>query len=147
MINDDFNFMFDDSEFPVSIEEFAAYLDGNLSDDEMQRVSSVIEKDEEMQGVMDGMEQSEQTLAEYGQDDMQVPEELEDMNFFIPESIDTIVAEDYYGNDSFEIPQIEEYNHSEEFYSDVDHNEINNIDETFDPDSDTSINYGEHLDL
>lgn len=39
MIHDDFNFSFDSSDFPVSIEEFAAYMDGNLSDDEMQRVS------------------------------------------------------------------------------------------------------------
>lgn len=84
MINDDFNFTFDDSEFPVSIEEFAAYLDGNLSDDEMQRVSSVIENDEEMQGVMDGMEQTELTLAEYEQEDMQVPEEIKKDFFSLP---------------------------------------------------------------
>lgn len=84
MIKDDFNFTFDDSEFPVSIEEFAAYLDGNLSDDEMQRVSSVIENDEEMQGVMDGMEQTEITLAEYGQEDMQVPEEIKKDFFSLP---------------------------------------------------------------
>lgn len=66
MIHDDFNFSFESSDFPVSIEEFAAYMDGNLSDDEMQRVSSVIDNDEMMQGVMDSMEQSELTLAEYG---------------------------------------------------------------------------------
>ena len=57
MINDDFNFSFDSSDFPVSIEEFAAYMDRNLSDDEMQRVSSVIDNDEMMQGVMVSMEQ------------------------------------------------------------------------------------------
>ena len=57
MINDDFDFTFDSSDFPVSIEEFAAYLDGNLSDDEMQRIDSVIENDESMQGVMENKEQ------------------------------------------------------------------------------------------
>ena len=84
MINDDFNFSFDSSDFPVSIEEFAAYMDRNLSDDEMQRVSSVIDNDEMMQGVMDSMEQSELTLAEYGQEDMQLPEELCREMFHIP---------------------------------------------------------------
>ena len=51
MIQDDFNFTLDSSDFPVSNEEFAAYLDGNLSDDEMQRVSSVIDNDEMMQSM------------------------------------------------------------------------------------------------
>ena len=86
MINDDFDFTFDSSDFPVSIEEFAAYLDGNLSDDEMQRIDSVIENDESMQGVMDSMEQSELTLAEYGQEDMQLPEEIADGEFDVPET-------------------------------------------------------------
>ena len=43
--------MHKDFEPPISIEEFAAYLDGNLSDDEMQRVSSEIENDEAMQDI------------------------------------------------------------------------------------------------
>ena len=86
MIQDDFNFTLDSSDFPVSIEEFAAYLDGNLSDDEMQRVSSVIDNDEMMQGVMDSMEQSELTLAEYGQEDMQLPEKIADGEFDVPET-------------------------------------------------------------
>lgn len=86
MIQDDFNFTLDSSDYPVSIEEFAAYMDGNLSDDEMQRVSSVIDNDEMMQGVMDSMEQSEMTLAEYGQEDMQLPEEIADGEFDVPET-------------------------------------------------------------
>ena len=86
MIHDDFNFSFDSSAFPVSIEEFAAYMDGNLSEDEMQRISSVIENDETMQDVMDSMEQSELTLAEYGQEDMQLPEEIADGEFDVPET-------------------------------------------------------------
>ena len=86
MIQDDFNFTLDSSDFPVSIEKFAAYMDGNLSDDEMQRVESVIEEDETMQDVMDSMEQSELTLAEYGQEDMQLPEEIADDEFDVPET-------------------------------------------------------------
>ena len=86
MINDDFDFTLDSSDFPVSIEEFSAYMDGNLSDDEMQRISSVIENDESMQGVIDCMEQSELTLAEYGQEEMQLPEEIADGEFDVPET-------------------------------------------------------------
>lgn len=85
MIHDDFNFNFDASDFPVSIEEFAAYMDGNLSDDEMQRVSSVIEHDDMMQDVMDSMEQSELTLSEYTPDDLQLPEEITGGGFEMPE--------------------------------------------------------------
>ena len=70
----------------MSIEELAASMDGNLSDDEMQRVSSVIDNDEMMQGVMDSMEQSELTLAEYGQEDMQLPEKIADGEFDVPET-------------------------------------------------------------
>ena len=84
MITDDFDFTLDSSDFPVSIEEFSAYMDGNLSDDEMQRISSVIEYDDTMQGVMDSMEQSELTLAEYGQEDLQLPEELCREMFHMP---------------------------------------------------------------
>ena len=84
MIHDDFNFNFDASDFPVSIEEFAAYMDGNLSDDEMQRVSSVIEHDDMMQDVMDSMEQSELTLSEYTPDDLQMPDDLCGDLFSIP---------------------------------------------------------------
>lgn len=85
MINDDFDFTLDCSDFPVSIEEFAAYLDGNLSDKEMERISSVVENDEVMQDVMDEMELSELTLAEYGQEDLQLPEEIAGNDFDVPE--------------------------------------------------------------
>ena len=100
MINDDFNFTFDGSDFPVSIEKFAAYLDGNLSDDEMQRVESVIDHDETMQDVMECMEQSEQTLTEYGQEDMQLPEEIYGDFFTIPK-ITKDVHEHIHNHDRF----------------------------------------------
>lgn len=149
MINDDFDFTFDSSDFPVSIEEFAAYMDGNLSDDEMQRIGSVIENDESMQGVIDSMEQSELTLAEYGQEDMQLPEGLGEMDFFIPETdpINALAIEDYCDTNSFELPPIEEHNFAEESHSDIDYNEIVNDEEIFDADSNNGVNYDEYNDL
>lgn len=84
MINDDFDFTLDSSDFPLSIEEFAAYMDGNLTDDETQRVASIIENNEGMQDIMDNMEQSEQALIEYEQKDMQLPEDIVGDTFPIP---------------------------------------------------------------
>ena len=149
MINDDFDFTLDSSDFSVSIEEFAAYIDGNLSDDEMQRIGSVIENDESMQGVMDSMEQSELTLAEYGQEDMQLPEVLEEMDFFIPETdpINALAVDDYYDTNSFERPPIEGQHFIEETHSDIDHNEINHDEEIFDADSNNGVDYDEYNDL
>ena len=57
--------MYKDFVPPVSIEEFAAYLDGNLSDDEMQRVSSVIENDEAMQDIAVNNLSIEDALSHY----------------------------------------------------------------------------------
>ena len=85
MIHDDFNFTFDGSDFPVSIEEFAAYIDDNLLDNEMLRIGSVIENDEAMQDVMDSVEQSELTLAEYTPDDLHLPEEIVDGELDLPD--------------------------------------------------------------
>lgn len=81
---DDFNFTLDNSDFSVSIEKFAAYLDGNLSESEMDKVGSMIENDEAMQDVMAHLEQSELTFTEYEQENIQLPEELLDTNFEIP---------------------------------------------------------------
>ena len=102
MINDDFNFTLDSSDFPVSIEEFAAYLDGNLTDDDMQRVGTVIEHNDTMQDVMDSMELSELTLEEYEQEDIQLPEEIADNEFMILE-----IAAPSFGDASFFYPAAE----------------------------------------
>ena len=85
MIQDDFNFTLDSSDFPVSIEEFAAYLDGNLMDDDMQRVSSVIENDEAMQDVVGQNVIVENLQEAYYSDDYILPLELESLDFNIPD--------------------------------------------------------------
>ncbi len=69
---------------PVSIEEFAAYLDGNLSDDEMQRVSSVIENDEAMQDIVDQNGLVEDLQEIYNTDDYILPIELGNLDLDIP---------------------------------------------------------------
>lgn len=92
MINVILNFDFDNTEFPMSVEEFAAFMDGNLPDEDMQRLSSVIEQDESMQGVMDAFEETELTLADYGDENLQLPEELAEENFGIPDTDDHLIG-------------------------------------------------------
>ena len=70
---------------PISIEEFAAYLDGNLSDDEMQRVSSVIENDEAMQDIADNNQSIEDLLSNCESSEFILPDELTSLDFDIPQ--------------------------------------------------------------
>ncbi len=151
MIHDDFNFNFDASDFPVSIEEFAAYMDGNLSDDEMQRVSSVIEHDDMMQDVMDSMEQSELTLSEYTPDDLQLPEEITGGGFEMPEIAESpaFIDPDFYINPMthvaacaampLSLSSIGDFFHLndevEEVENTIDNMEDTTIEETFNSDS------------
>ena len=74
---------------PVSIEEFAAYLDGNLSDDEMQRVSSVIENDEAMQDIAVNNLSIEDALPHCESSEFTLPDELTSLDFEIPQFDDS----------------------------------------------------------
>ena len=74
---------------PISIEEFAAYLDGNLSDDEMQRVTSVIENDEAMQDIAVNNLSIEDALSHYESSEFTLPDELTSLDFEIPQFDDS----------------------------------------------------------
>lgn len=75
---------------PLSIEEFAAYLDGNLSDDEMQRVSSVIENDAAMQDIAVNNLSIEDALSNYEPSELILPDELTSLDFEIPQFDDSM---------------------------------------------------------
>ena len=75
---------------PISIEEFAAYLDGNLSDDEMQRVSSVIENDEAMQDIAVNNLSIEDALSHCESSEFKLPDELMSLDFEIPQFDDSM---------------------------------------------------------
>lgn len=75
---------------PISIEEFAAYLDGNLSDDEMQRVSSVIENDEAMQDIAVNNLSIEDALSHCESSEFILPDELTSLDFEIPQFDDSM---------------------------------------------------------
>ena len=82
--------MYKDFVPPVSIEEFAAYLDGNLSDDEMQKVSSVIENDDAMQDIAVNNQSVEDALSYYEPSELVLPNELTSLNFEIPQFDDSM---------------------------------------------------------
>ena len=73
---------------PVSIEEFAAYLDGNLTEDGMNEVASAIQSDGFLQNILSTGNMVDETLSTYDNWNQIVPDDV-----FI---------------DSFEIPNIEE---------------------------------------
>lgn len=68
----------------VSIEKFAAYLDGNLPEDEMLQISSLIKNDEMFKSIFDISEQIDMSLEEYSSNGLQVPEEIVSMDFDLP---------------------------------------------------------------
>ena len=80
--------MYKDFVPPVSIEEFAAYLDGNLTEDGMNEVASAIHNDDSMQDILSTGHMVDETLSTY-----------EDWNQIVPEDISI---------DNYEIPNIEE---------------------------------------
>lgn len=83
----------------ISIEKFAAYLDGNLMPDEMEIISSKVNDDEMMQDILSASKQVEETIEGYTSDDLILPEELNSDNFEIPslveESFPNIASGDY----------------------------------------------------
>ena len=85
MIHDDVSFTLDSSDFPVGIEEFAAYIDGNLTDDDKQRVGTVIDESKDMQEIIDSCNSIDE-LYDYNEfvGDTIIPNEIERMEFDIP---------------------------------------------------------------
>ena len=72
---------------PVSIEEFAAYLDGNLTEEGMDEVASAIHADDSLQDILSSGYMVDETLSTY-----------DDWNQIVPDDIFT---------DSFDIPNVE----------------------------------------
>ena len=74
--------------FP-SIEQFAAYLDGNLSQSEMQQFSQLAEQDSVLHQLLDASSVIDDTLAGFTDSDLQLPPEIVSSDFELP----TIPAE------------------------------------------------------
>lgn len=75
---------------PISIEKFAAYLDGNLSQEEMGTISSLANDDDSIKQLLDANSDIEETLSSYKSEDLILPKDIESMSFEIPQIRDNI---------------------------------------------------------
>ena len=67
-----------------SIEQFAAFLDGNLSQNEMQQFSQLAEHNNTMNQLLDASDVIDDTMVGFTEADLQLPHELIGSNFEIP---------------------------------------------------------------
>lgn len=76
----------------ITMEQFAAFLDGNLTEEDMQSVSAAIDGDERLTSVLHSAMDCDDTLESYTSEDMQLPEALLDPDFDLP--VITTVVDD-----------------------------------------------------
>lgn len=100
----------------ISIEKFAAFLDGNLPQDEMQNISSTIENDEDLKAILDTSNMIDTTLENDVSDDVQIPDEIANQEFDLPNLTENTVDFDTFHID--DTPAISTYA-DDSFYSDT----------------------------
>ena len=87
-----------------SIEKFAAYLDGNLSNDEMQHFLQLVANNEDLKHLLEASSEVEEILSSYDDIDLRLPEEIANLDFKLPEieNIDSfnLVDDSFWGNNS-----------------------------------------------
>ena len=70
---------------PVSIEEFAAYLDGNLTEDGMNEVASAIHSDKSLQDIASDSINIDESIANYESKGQSIPDDIVSDDFEIPD--------------------------------------------------------------
>ena len=75
---------------PVSIEQLAAYLDGNLTQSEMQQFAELASRNKDLKHILDASDAVEETLSSYSVIDMKLPDEIAKMNFELPTISETL---------------------------------------------------------
>lgn len=128
-----------------SIEKFAAYLDGNLSQDEMLQFSELAIHNEDLMNLLEANVAVNETLASYNDTDLELPEEIAGWDFNLPE-IENIENSEFVG-DSF-LENVTLYNQEDlhavdkildEVFDDDVETEGNNVDLDLEVDTDTDI--------
>ncbi len=86
--------MHNDKIFPISIEEFASYLDGNLTEDDMTRISSIIDSNSDMHSIAENVQLVDDTFASYSPLELTLPDDISSIDFNIPQidNIDVLPA-------------------------------------------------------
>lgn len=67
-----------------SIEQFAAFLDGNLSQSEMQQFSQLAEQDSVLHQLLDASDVVDDTIAGFTDADLELPNEIIGSDFELP---------------------------------------------------------------
>ena len=67
-----------------SVEQFAAYLDGNLSQSDMRHFSQMAEQDNVLRQLLDASTEIDNTLAGFTEYDLQIPSEIMGSDFELP---------------------------------------------------------------
>ncbi len=81
---------------PVSIEKFAAYLDGNLSEDEMNRIDALVSTNPNMEELVSIFDEVDEGIQVYLQDEFAYEADmtaLENSDFDIP-NLDADIGDD-----------------------------------------------------
>lgn len=73
------------SDNKVSIEQFAAFLDGNLSEEDMQNISAAIDANPEFTTILSDVMSVNDSLDFLSEHENILPDELQNMDFEIPE--------------------------------------------------------------
>lgn len=68
-----------------SVEQFAAYLDGNLSQNDMMHLTKMAEQDNVLHKLLDASTEVDNTLAGLTESDLQLPSEITGLDFELPE--------------------------------------------------------------
>lgn len=83
---------------PVSIEEFAAYLDGNLTEDGMNKVASSIQSDKFLRNISSDSINIDDSIANYESKGQTVPDNIASDDFEIPD-----ITENFDNTDIFSL--------------------------------------------
>lgn len=69
----------------ISIEEFAAYLDGNLLPDGMERIEQVISSDPSLAAIKGLSDRVESDVVSFYEKNLQIPESIANLDFELPD--------------------------------------------------------------
>lgn len=107
---------------PVSIEEFAAYLDGNLTEDGMNKVASSIQSDKFLRNISYDSINIDDSIANYESNGQTVPDNIASDDFEIPD-----ITENFDNTDIFSLIDGSSNIEAIEPSHEEDNNEKNNL--------------------
>lgn len=111
--------MNEDMKYLVSVEEFAAFLDGNLTQEGMNRISSIVDTNKTMHDLVMSSHYIDEELSNYDSLNLSLPEELMSLDFDIPEIENVEIGDISTDNDTLYHHNINNLNDMSEVYDDL----------------------------